>query len=98
MLKKNYSKTGNVCRVTFELPKEVNAKKASLCGEFNDWNQEANPMEKRKDGRWSVTISLKTNKDYRFKYLLDNGRWENDWNADGYLSNSLGTEDSLIRV
>ena len=86
MLKKNYSKTGNVCRVTFDLPPDVNAKKASLCGEFNNWDPKANPMVKRKDGSWSVTISLKTNKDYRFKYLLDNGRWENDWNADGYLS------------
>ena len=98
MLTKNYSKTGGVCRVTFELPMEVNAKGVSLCGEFNDWKPKKNPMEKRKDGRWSTTISLETGKGYRFKYLIDNKHWENDWDADEYLSNSFGTEDSLVQV
>ena len=36
MLKKNYSKTGRLCRVTFDLPAEVNATRASLCGNFNE--------------------------------------------------------------
>jgi 1,4-alpha-glucan branching enzyme len=98
MLRKNYTKTGNICRVTFELPSEVNAKKASLCGEFNGWDPKANPMKKRKGGRWSTTISLKSGGEYRFRYLLDGVDWENDWDADGYLPNSFGTEDSLIRV
>jgi hypothetical protein len=45
---KSYSKTGSVCRVTFRLPAEVDAEQAALCGEFNDWDAEANPMN---DGR-----------------------------------------------
>lgn len=97
-MKKNYSKTAGICRVTFELPSEIKAKKVSLCGEFNKWRKNANPMTKRKDGRWSTTISLQAGKDYRFRYLLDNKRWENDWNADAYLPNTFGTEDSLIKV
>ena len=55
-------------------------------------------MKKRKDGRWSTTVSLKSGGEYRFRYLLDGVDWENDWDADGYLPNSFGTEDSLIRV
>ena len=95
---KNYSKKGMVCRVTFDLPKGIEAEKISLCGEFNNWNPKAHPMKKRKDGRWSITISLKTGNAYRYKYLLDGKHWENDWNAERYMSNCYGTEDSLINL
>ena len=98
MLKKNYSKTGRSCRVTFDLPAEVNAATAALCGEFNGWNASANPMTSRKDGRFSTTISLQAGETYRFRYLLDGERWENDWAADGYVINSFGDEDSLIKL
>jgi len=33
MLKKSYSKTGRVCRVTFKLSSEVGAEKAAVCGD-----------------------------------------------------------------
>lgn len=98
MLKKNYSKSGSICRVTFELPFQAKAKKITLCGDFNQWKPNANPMTKRKDGRWSTTISLEAGKDYRFRYLIDNEQWENDWAPDGYLPNSFGSDDSLIKV
>jgi len=77
MIKKTYSKTGRSCRVTFELPPEVNAETAYLCGEFNEWDETADPMKRRKDGRFSLTISLKPGQEYRFRYLLDGERWQN---------------------
>ena len=98
MLKKNYSKTGRMCRVTFELPAEVKATKASLCGDFNGWSSTANAMKLRKDGRFSTTISLSAGQTYRFKYLLDGNRWENDYAADDYIPNDFGTEDSMVTV
>ncbi len=98
MPKKSYSKTGQSCRVTFELPSAVNATKASLCGEFNDWSRTSHMMKPRKDGRFSTTVSLPAGRTYRFKYLLDGERWENDWAADGYVSNGFGSEDSLLEL
>jgi 1,4-alpha-glucan branching enzyme len=98
MLKKTYSKKGSACRVTFDLPAEGNTRKASLCGEFNEWNPDVHPMKKKKDGRFSTTLSLQSGRDYRFKYLLDGKDWENDWSADGYIPNCFGTEDSLVKV
>ena len=98
MVRKHYSKTGRSCRVTFYLPPEVNAEKASLCGEFNGWSNNANSMKLRKDGRFSTTISLPAGRTYRFKYLVDETRWENDWDADGYVANDFGTEDSLVEL
>lgn len=98
MIKKTYSKTGRSSRVTFELPPEVNAETAYLCGEFNEWDETAHPMKRRKDGRFSLTISLKPGQEYRFRYLLDGERWENDWEADAYVPNPFGTEDSVVKV
>ena len=98
MVRKHYSKTGRSCRVTFDLPAEVNAAKVSLCGEFNAWSPSANAMKPRKDGRFSTTVSLDAGRDYRFKYLLDDNRWENDWAADDYAPNDFGTEDSLVKI
>ena len=98
MVRKHYSKTGRSCRVTFDVPAEVNAQKASLCGEFNGWSHTANSMKLRKDGRFSTTISLPAGRAYRFKYLLDENRWENDGGADAYVPNDFGTEDSLVKV
>jgi len=98
MPRKTYSKKGGSCRVTFELPADADTKNVSLCGEFNDWNPRTQPMKRRKDGRFSTTLSLKSGHEYRFKYLLDTQRWENDWNADSYVPNCYGTEDSLIKV
>jgi 1,4-alpha-glucan branching enzyme len=98
MIKKNYTKTGKLCRVTFNLPPEVNAKKAFLCGEFNDWSTHSHPMKRHLDGGFSTTVTLPVGREYRFRYLLDGQRWENAWQADAYLPNEFGTEDSVIRV
>ncbi len=98
MLLKSYSKTGAKCRVTFKLPADANAETAAICGEFNEWNIEADPMKKLKDGSFSGVISLDAGNSYRFRYLLDGERWENDWEADEYLPNEHGTEDSVITV
>ncbi len=98
MLIKNYSKTGNFCRVTFKLPAELEAETAVICGEFNDWDKSSTPMKKLKDGSFSKTISLPARKKYRFRYLLDEKHWENDWQADAYATNIFGTDDSILQL
>lgn len=98
MLRKSYSKKGGSCRVTFDLPSEVNAGTVSLCGEFNEWDPSAHHMKRQKSGGFSTKISLRSGQTYRFRYLLDGQRWENDWAADGYSPNSFGTEDSLVKL
>lgn len=98
MVKKAYIKDGRSCRVTFELPPEVNAEAVYLCGEFNEWDETAHPMRHRRDGRFSLTISLKPGQEYRFRYLLDSERWDNDWDADAYVLNPFGGEDSVVKV
>jgi len=98
MLKKNYTKTGNYCRVTFKVPSSVNSKKVALCGDFNDWDRKAAIMKHLKDGSFSITLTLPANNSYRFKYFLGSNRWENDAEADAYAKNSFGSEDSVLTV
>ncbi|MFC1878339.1 isoamylase early set domain-containing protein [Chloroflexota bacterium] len=97
-MKKTYSKTGSSCRVTFVLPKDVDAENIVVCAEFNDWDPAQHPLKRRKDGSYSTTLSLKSGRSYRYRYLLDGERWENDWQADEYAPNEFGTQDSVVVV
>ena len=97
-MKKTYSKTGSSCRVTFSLPPDVGAETVALCGEFNEWNPEKHPLTRRKNGSFSTTVSLKPGAEYRFRYWVNGKRWENDWEADKYIPNEFGSEDSVIVV
>ena len=55
-------------------------------------------MKQLKNGSFSVTVSLPAGQSYRYRYLLDGERWENDWDAESYVSNEFGGEDSVITV
>ncbi len=96
MLKKNYSKTGKSCRVTFNLPPETGGETALLCGDFTDWQKQAKAMKPLKKGGFSLTLCLPAEQSYRFRYLLDGIHWHNDDQADGYIPNDYGSQDSLI--
>src|SRR5881394_1028092 len=82
--------------VTFEVDAAVQAERAHLCGEFNDWSQDADQMEQKPDGGFTLTKNLEGGRSYRFRYLLDGERWENDWAADTYVPNEFGGDDSLV--
>jgi hypothetical protein len=43
-----------------------------------------------------VTVDLAAGRAYRFRYLLDGQRWDNDWAADAYVPNSFGGDDSVV--
>lgn len=88
----------NMTSVTFEVPPDVGAQRAYVVGDFNDWSTSATEMKPRKDGRYTATIRLVNGRPYRFRYLLDDERWENDWAADGYAPNPFGTEDSVVEL
>ena len=98
MLKKNYTKTGKSCRVTFKYPNEEKAESAVLAGEFNGWALDATPMKKLKNGSFSVTVSLKSGHSYRFRYVLDGNIWVNDPEADSYAANEYGEDNSVVAV
>ena len=96
---KTYPRTKKgACKVMFELPKQVGAQKAAVLGDFNNWNPRATPMKRKRDGSFSVALNLDAGREYRFRYLLDEERWENDRDADRLVPNIFGTQDSSITL
>ncbi len=98
MLKKNYTKTGKKCRVTFKYPNPEQAQSAAVAGDFNDWSTTANPMKKLKDNSFSLTIFLESGCDSCFRYVLDNDTWVNDPDADSYVINEFSEKNSVVTV
>ena len=74
----------------------MGAQTAAVCGEWNDWSADADVMHRAADGGFSVTVSLDAGRAYRFRYLLDGHRWDNDWSADAYQPNGFGADDSVV--
>jgi hypothetical protein len=99
-IKRQYMETGYSSMVTFILPKEVapEAESVTIVGDFNNWNKENIAMKKLKNGNFAVTLKLRTGREYRFRYLINNERWENDPHADRYEPNPFGWHDSVLIV
>jgi 1,4-alpha-glucan branching enzyme len=97
MLQKKFTPKRTICKVTFSIPEEWAEKDVKLVGDFNDWDKDSDSLEKKKD-KWEVTMRLKPENRYRFRYLLDGEVWENDDAADEYIPNEFGTEDSVVEV
>ncbi|QRN84041.1 isoamylase early set domain-containing protein [Chloroflexota bacterium] len=55
-------------------------------------------MQKKKEGTFYTALTLDTGKANQYRYCLDGERWENDWEADFYVPNDLGTENSVVKV
>lgn len=81
--------------VTFRLPRAVGAQAVAVVGEFNGWSPDAHPMVPE-DDEFVACIALEPGRTYRYRYLLDGERWENDWSADAYVPNEFGGDDSLV--
>jgi len=98
MLKKQYLKSKDICKVTFYTPPELAAEKAALVGDFNEWSEKATPMTPLKDGRFKATLRLAKDSSYQFRYLIDDGDWHNDWDADQYVPNPFSGDNSVVEV
>jgi len=97
MISKVFTPKRTVCKVTFHVPAEWAQKEVAVVGDFNEWDPKANKL-KKKNGEWEGTIRFKPNTEVRFRYFIDGNNWTNDEQADAYVPNSFGGEDSLIKI
>jgi len=97
-LKKQYLKSRPVCKVTFRLPKKAarGSRQVFLVGDFNAWSHTANPMQRLKSGEFKLIMELAPKREYQYRYLLDNGQWINDWDADKYIYSTFGKCDNSV--
>jgi 1,4-alpha-glucan branching enzyme len=99
-LKKQYRKTDSFCTVTFSLPKAGagSAQTVHVVGDFNGWDKNATPIKKHKNGSFVARVLLERHREYQFRYLLNGESWENDWQADRYVENGQGGDNSVVVV
>jgi len=99
-MKKEYLEGGKLCKVTFRLPSVAarGAKNVCIVGDFNNWNTRANPMKRQENGDYEISLKVEPRKEYHFRYLIDDSKWENDWNADKYVKSPLGDSDNSVVV
>ena len=86
--------------VTFEVSSSIWADTIYLVGDFNDWDQHSHPLKKARDGdaAWCITVELAVGRDYQFRYLVDGRDWHNDWQANAYVPNPFGGDNSVVRT
>jgi len=87
--------TGLAADVTLRRAATNGERHVVVVGDFNDWSPDRHPMRGAPDG-WSCIVTLPVGRRYRFRYLLDGERWENEWEADDYVDNDHGGQDSVI--
>ena len=87
---------GRKVEVTFRMPPLDDVVELNLCGDFNGWHVKGEPMRQESDGSWRGVLVLEAGKSYRFRYFDNQGRWHNDWDADAYVPNAFGSEDSVL--
>lgn len=96
-IKKQFLKSKPVCKVTFTVPAEE-AKNVAVVGTFNDWNGEATPLKKLKNGSFKGTVDLEAGNSYEFRYIVD-GEYVNEEQADNYAwSDFAGADNSVLSL
>jgi len=90
-IKKQYLKSEPACKLAFRVSKDQaqNAETVKIVGEFNDWNTDVEPMKKLKSGDFTQTLKLDAEKEYQFKYLINDTDWINEEEADKMVPNGL---------
>lgn len=100
-IRKKYFKTKKVCSVTFVLPGLAAPSASIVCivGDFNNWSINSHPMKRLKSGDFTICLELEPGRHYQYRYLIDDFRWENDWQADSYVTSPYGdSENSVVIV
>ncbi len=99
-IEKSYLKTKPLCKVKFTLPQHQigQAKTVNLVGEFNGWDNQAQPMRKQKTGDYATTVSLPLGSEYAFRYLINGEEWENDGQADKYIPSHVCEAENGVVV
>lgn len=97
-LKKQFLKSKPVCKVSFRLEAAdaAGATKVQLLGDFNNWDKTVEPMTALKSNDFTSTLELEAGKEYQFRYFIDGATWKNEPQADGFVANNFGEENSVV--
>lgn len=82
--------------VVFSIRAYEGEREAHLVGDFNDWQIGATPMQRSEKGRWEATAVLPVDREFRFRYLINEQKWHNDPDADTYVTGEDGMLQSVV--
>lgn len=98
MIKKvNKRKSDNV-KVTFVLPDDHPYGDVYVVGDFNDWSQDEDKFIRRSNHTYSVSMMLKEDSRYAFRYYSEEQGWVNEENADDFESNEFGETNCIVET
>ena len=97
MIVKRPGSRPNTVEVSFIMPASIWADSIYLVGDFNGWSRGAQPLDLFEDA-WKTTLELPNGRNYRFRYLIDQDHWCNDWGADANMPSPEGGSDSIVTV
>ncbi|MDB6029890.1 MAG: hypothetical protein JWM16_228 [Verrucomicrobiales bacterium] len=95
MVKPNAARGSKTKKETFSY-NDAQAQSVSLVGNFTDWEQNAVPLKKQKNGAWKATVPLEPGV-YEYRFLVD-GEWHNDQECQNRRLNSFGAENCIREV
>ena len=72
------------------------AKKVSLAGSFNNWDNRGLSAKKDSKGNWIAKANLKPGR-YEYKFLVD-GTWQNDPRCTACVPNAFGSHNCVIEI
>jgi 1,4-alpha-glucan branching enzyme len=67
-----------------------------VAGTFNNWHQQANPLDPTGTGDWTTKVMLKSGR-YEYRFIID-GVWTDDPQALLKATNSFGGFNSVLQV
>ena len=84
-------------KVTIRYKSHRELSKVALVGNFNNWDKDADPMEKQPDGSFQFIISLNPGV-YHYKFVLNDVEWIPDPACPERVHDTLGGDNSVLRV
>lgn len=72
------------------------AKRVSVCGDFNGWSPSAMSLKRHEDGHWETTVALEPGR-YEYKFIVDE-EWITDPAAQKSVPNEHGSLNSVLEV
>jgi len=97
---REYIKDGSKCVVTFTFPKEIaqEANSVAVAGSFNGWDKYSHPLKKNRSGEFILKVEVDANREHEFRFVINENRWENAWNADKYVWSEYGNCDNSVII
>ncbi len=85
--------------VTFTVPEDISRlhSACSIVGDFNNWNPMIHQLRRlNQHTSFFIKIEFPVGHQYEFKFLFDDATWYTENEADGFIQNVHGTQNSIL--